>query len=96
MIIIYNGFFYTLAHPMVRKIGYHLKTDEVMLTSFSIFCCLCVDMIALPIFIKMNPIEYYDSKFTNYLFTGKHTDIGVEWYRDIGRQFVSTMILFSF
>ena len=96
VIIIYNGFFYSSASPMVSKIGYHLKTEEVSLISFSVFVCLCVDMIAIPIILGMNTTEYYDSKFTNTLFSGKHTDIGAEWYRDTGRQFISTIILFAF
>lgn len=60
----YNTFFYTIVEPIVSYIGYHVRTDENRMVAFSIFCCLCADMIILPVVIGMNMVEHIDTKFS--------------------------------
>jgi len=55
-------------------IGYHLRTDESAVTSFTIFACLTTDMVILPFLIGMNFIEYGSSKYLPVFIVGKHTD----------------------
>ena len=87
VILIYNNFFYIMTKPIIFYIGFHKETTVNSWSSFTIFFCLFVDMIVLPLIIGMNLIEFYDNKLfeTFYLFRGKHTDFGARWYTDIGR-----------
>lgn len=62
-IIVYNSFFYMFTYPIIGLIGYHLKTDLTKQVSYTIFMCLCVDMILLPILIGANSIEYGSNLF---------------------------------
>ena len=96
IIIIYNAIFYIIIHPFVKYIGYHSKTDEIRLTSFTIFCCLMTDMIIIPTFIGMNLMEHSDSKISTIIFKGRYTDFNYEWYPDVGIQVIITLIIFSF
>lgn len=52
--------------------------------SFTIFICLILDTIALPVLIGANFVEYNDKKFLDRVFTGKNTDFGDMWYQDVG------------
>ena len=54
------------------------------MVSYTIFMCLCIDMIVLPLLIGMNFIEYGSSKYLPIFTMGKHTDFGAEWYGDVG------------
>lgn len=85
-----------MTKPVISYIGFHKVTKENSWTSLSIFCCLCVDMIVLPMMIGMNLVEYYDSKYLDTVFRGKHTDFGAGWYKDIGYQIVVVMCVFAF
>lgn len=98
MIIIYNGFFYTMTKPFITYIGFHKVTKENSWTTFLIFLCLFTDMIVLPLIIGMNLIEFYDvhSYESFSIFKGKHTDFGALWYKDIGYQIVIVMLVFAF
>lgn len=97
LIIIYNSFFYTFTYPVISMIGYHTRTEENSVVSQMIIVCLVIDMILLPFMIGMNLIEYGSVKvnFLSFFNTGKHTDFGAEWYSDIGKQLMITMIVFS-
>ena len=81
---------------MVSYIGYHLRTDEHRTTSVTVFLCLCVDMILLPTLIGLNLVEYQNLGLLSNVFKGKHTDLGAQWYPDIGYQITVTMIIFAF
>jgi hypothetical protein len=83
-IIIYNALFYMFTEPIIGMIGYHLKTDQTVITSFTIFVCLTVDMVLLPFFIGMNFVEYGSSKYLPVFIVGKHTDFGANFYTDVG------------
>ena len=87
-----------MTKPIVFYIGFHKETTVNSWSSFTIFFCLFVDMIVLPLIIGMNLIEFFDNKLfeTFFLFRGKHTDFGGPWYLDIGYQIVVVMIVFAF
>ena len=73
-----------LVAPIISLIGYHVHTNETRVISFTIFCCLCVDMIILPLFIGMNIVEHTDTKLSKSLFKGKYTDFNGTWFADVG------------
>ena len=75
VILILNGFFYSIIEPLVSGIGYALKTDENRLVAFAVFICLCIDMIILPVLIGMNMLEHTDNTLSNMVFKGRFTDI---------------------
>ena len=85
-----------LVYPIISRIGYHTKTEENKLALYTIFFCLCIDMIILPILIGANISEIGDFKFSKKIIKGKYTDFDADWYPDIGRQITITMILFAF
>lgn len=74
-----------IVYPIISRIGYHTKTEENRLAQYTIFFCLCIDMIILPILIGANVSEIEDSKFSKSFFKGKYTDFDAGWYPDIGR-----------
>lgn len=84
VIIIYNALFYMLVEPIVRYIGYHIRTNEIRVISFTIFLCLVSDMFLLPLFLGMNWIDHSDNRFSNQIFRGKYTDFSHGWYTDVG------------
>ena len=84
-IIIINGLFYTVVFPIISRIGYHTKTEENRLAQYTIFVCLCIDMIILPILIGTNLSEIWNYKFSKNFIRGKYTDFDAGWYPDIGR-----------
>ena len=94
-IIVYNYLFYVLAKPILLKVGFHLRTQQERLIQLTVFLCLCIDTIVLPMLIGSNFVEY-GSKFLNQNFTGLNSDFGELWYKDVGLQFVVTMFLFAF
>ena len=53
-------------------------------------------MILLPIFIGMSLVEADNYKISSSIFTGKHTDLDGDWYKDIGQQIMLTMTIFAF
>jgi len=55
--------------------------------------CLFIDIILLPLLIGANFIEY---KFLTRVFTGRNTDFGEYWYEEVGKEYLITMIIFSF
>jgi len=83
-------------HPLVAKVGYYTKTEEIRFTGFTLFVCLTIDMCILPLFLGMNLMEHYDNKITQALFKGKYTDFSSDWYPDVGFGIVITIIIFSF
>ena len=83
-IIIFNAIFYMIVHPMISLIGHATRTEEIKLTSFTVFCCLVADVVFLPVFIGMNMMEHNDSKISEAVFKGKYTDFNGEWYTDVG------------
>lgn len=95
-IILYNYLFFTLTKPILSKVGFHLRTQEQRLISLTVSVCLFIDSIVLPLLIGANFIEYPDSKFLNSVIRGKNTDFGDYWYKDVGVELVTIMILFVF
>lgn len=81
---------------MVQLIGLHKKTDVLRLAAYTTIACLVTDMIILPIMIGMNLVEVSDNRISTTVFRGKYTDFSEDWYPDIGRQLLTTMILFTF
>jgi hypothetical protein len=85
VILVYNMLFYMLVQPIVQLIGFHVRTNEIRLTSFTVFVCLIVDMIFLPLVLGANFIEHSDNnKIVEKIFKGKHTDFSHGWYSDVG------------
>ena len=95
-IIIFNALFYMIVEPMVQLIGLHKKTDVIRLAAYTTVSCLVVDMVLLPVMIGMNLVEVSDNRISTSVFRGKYTDFSEAWYPDIGRQLLTTMILFTF
>jgi hypothetical protein len=57
-VIIYNFLFPLITRPVFSIVGFHLRTREAMLVSFTLFICLFIDTILLPFFIGANFVEY--------------------------------------
>lgn len=90
-IIFINLLFYFIIIPLVKMIGFYRKHREEDHNCKLIVICLMLDMIVLPILIGAN------FKETNKgAYDGKHTDFDADWYTEIGRQIVTTMIFFTF
>jgi len=95
-VIIYNFLFPLITKPVMSIAGFHWKTREEMMISFTLFVCLFIDTILLPFFIGANFVEYQSKDFLDKYFVGKNTDFGVEWYKEVGIKIVATMIVFTF
>ena len=67
-----------------------------MVTSFTVFCCLMVDMVILPVLIGMNVMEHSVGNTSDTMFKGTYADFNGEWYKAVGFQIFLTMIIFSF
>ena len=72
-----------MTYPAISKIGMHKITNETVLVTLTIFICLCVDMIFLPLLISMNFMEYSHTDSISMMH-GKNTDFGDIWYLDVG------------
>jgi hypothetical protein len=46
----------------------------------TVFFCLFIDTLILPLLIGANFIEFNDKDFLDKLFTGQNTDFGWDWY----------------
>ena len=95
MIFVFNAFFYMIIEPLIDKIGYHHKTDQNALVMFTVFVCLCADMIALPVIIGFNFEEHFDQQLIGEVFKGKYTDFSDEWFKDVGYQITLSIFIFA-
>ena len=91
-IIVYNYLLAIITKPILKQVGFHLRTHEEKLISVVIFVCMCIDTIVLPIMIGANFVEYRDRDFLNKFFTGDNTDFGFSWYQEIGTEYVVTLL----
>ena len=95
-IIVYNYLLAVITKPILKLVGFHLRTHEERLISVVIFVCMCVDTIILPLLIGANFVEYRDRDFLNKFFTGDNTDFGYKWYQEIGPEYVVTLLVVGF
>ena len=54
LIVMFNALFYIMTYPAISTIGMHKISNETVLVTLTIFICLCLDMIFLPVLISMN------------------------------------------
>ena len=82
-IVVYNYLFLMITKPVLSLVGFHLRTQYERLASITIFICMLIDSIFIPIMIGANFVEYANQGL-NKIFTGKNTDFGAQWYEEVG------------
>ena len=76
--------------PMVHLIGLYAVNDETKLAAFITTACLVIDMAVIPVLIGTNLTESGST-----IFKGRYSDFGHAWYPHIGRQILTTMVIFT-
>jgi hypothetical protein len=85
------------AEPLVKLIGLHYKTNERVAINITIFMCLLLNSMILPILLQANFSKDYPGSIWDSIFSagGRNSDFGDTWYTDICSQLTLTLFLLA-
>jgi len=96
-IFVCNLLFIFFCQPLIQLIGINYKTNERVVTSLTIFTCLLLNSMIMPILLQANFSTDYPGSFWDSLFTkgGRNSDFGPQWYLDISSQLMVNLVMLS-